>query len=103
MNFDDLQRKLLDAARREPPSDRVPYAFERRVMARLRAAPAPDPLAVWAAGLWRAAFSAVALCVVVVGVQVLIAGPAVADASETVNDLPDLEGVLLAPLEPFTD
>ena len=36
MNLPKLQEKLLAAARGNPPGDQVPYAFEQRVMARLR-------------------------------------------------------------------
>jgi hypothetical protein len=103
MNLEELQRKLLEAARRQPPSDQVPYAFEQRVMAHLRAVPVVDPLSLWAAGLWRAAFGAVGLCAIVVSLQLVIAGPAAPDESEPISEPPDLEAVLLAPLEPFTD
>ena len=36
MNLAELETKLIAAARCHPPGDRVPYAFEQRVMARLR-------------------------------------------------------------------
>ena len=39
MNLAELERKLIAAARANPPSDRVPYAFEKRIMARLAARP----------------------------------------------------------------
>ena len=61
MNSDSLQKKLLAAARAHPPSDRVPYAFEKRVMARLREQPAFDVAALWTRILWKAA----APCVVI--------------------------------------
>ena len=72
-------------------------------MGRLRQTPEVDPQALWAAGLWRAAFSAVALCVVVVSVELVIAGPAVAEESESGADAPGLEEVLLSLLDPFSD
>ncbi len=31
MNVDELRRKLIAAARANPPSDHVPYAFEKRI------------------------------------------------------------------------
>jgi len=37
MNLAGLQRKLIAAARANPPSDRVPFAFEKRILAQLRA------------------------------------------------------------------
>lgn len=61
-----LQTKLLRAARKDVPSDVVPYRFEKGVMARIQALPAPDKWAAWAPALWRAAAPcaamAVALC-----------------------------------------
>ena len=61
MNLDELQRKLLAAARANPPSEHVPLAFEKRITARLTALPAPDGWALWSSALWRA----VAPCVAV--------------------------------------
>lgn len=55
MNLDKLQSKLLAAARANPPSDRVPYAFEKRITALLKSPPVMDPLSFWARALWRAA------------------------------------------------
>ncbi len=55
VDIDQLQRKLMTAARSHPPSDSVPYAFEQRVMARLRAAQASGAGRAWAAVFWRAA------------------------------------------------
>lgn len=63
MNLAELETKLLAAARNNPPSDHVPYAFEQRVMARLRERPAADPAAYWAQALWRGALSCVAVVV----------------------------------------
>ena len=60
MNLDNLQHKLIAAARAEQPSDRVPYAFEKRVMARLAEVRA-DLLGAWSHALWRAA----GLCIAV--------------------------------------
>jgi hypothetical protein len=61
MNIVELQKKLLAAARANPPSDRVPYAFEKRVMALLAARAATDLLGLWVRGLWRAAASCVTI------------------------------------------
>lgn len=63
MNLEELQKKLLAAARANPPQDRVPYAFEKRVLARLAAQPAVDGSVVWARALWRAAIPCVAVTV----------------------------------------
>jgi hypothetical protein len=61
MKLDQLQQKLIAAARANPPSDHVPLAFEKRIMARLPARFMADPWAWWSHALWRAA----ALCVAV--------------------------------------
>ena len=61
MKLENLQRKLIAVARNATPSDRVPYAFEKRIMARLEGA-CTDLLGAWSAALWRAALG----CVVVV-------------------------------------
>ena len=61
MNLAELERKLIAAARANPPGDRVPYAFEKRIMARLAARPAVDHWALWGRALWRAAAPCVAV------------------------------------------
>lgn len=52
-----LQEKLLTAARHHQPSDAVPHAFEKRIMARIRASQPVDEFALWVRALWRAAAS----------------------------------------------
>lgn len=55
-------QKLLAVARSIPPDNRVPYAFEKRIMACVaELAVLADPWAFWERGLVRAA----GLCVVV--------------------------------------
>lgn len=61
MNLDELQAKLIAAARTQPPSDAVPYAFKRRITARLKCLAVGDFWALWGPALWRA----VAPCVAV--------------------------------------
>ena len=61
MNLAQLERKLIAAARANPPSSRVPYAFEQRIMAQLAARPAFDDCALWGRALWRAAAPCVAI------------------------------------------
>ena len=60
MNLDDLQRKLIAAARAHPPSEAVPYTFEKRVTARIKALAVVDYWALWSRALWRAAAPCVA-------------------------------------------
>ena len=54
MNPDRLLEKLLTDARHAAPSDRVPYAFESRVMHSIRTGVRADAALIWARGLWRA-------------------------------------------------
>lgn len=55
MNLDALHKKLIAAARRDRPGDRVPYAFEKRVMAHLASAPQAGELQWWGRALWYGA------------------------------------------------
>ena len=61
MKLVELQEKLMAVARANPPSDRVPPTFEKRVMARISARPVYDLWAAWAKGLWFAAAPCVAV------------------------------------------
>ncbi|HEU0010173.1 MAG TPA: hypothetical protein VFT34_10195 [Verrucomicrobiae bacterium] len=64
MNLSELQNKLLAAARRNPPDDQVPYAFEKRIMARLTAAPKPSEWLAWSRALWFGAAACVAVALI---------------------------------------
>jgi len=64
MNENELRAKLIAAARNHPPSDAVPYAFEKRIMSRLADRPAPNIWAQWGGPLWRGALACVAITVV---------------------------------------
>lgn len=61
MDIDRLQKQLFAEARKVPPSDAVPHAFEKRVMARLPGLSPPDPWLLWGRALWRSAAICVAL------------------------------------------
>jgi hypothetical protein len=74
MNLTELEQKLLAAARSHRPSDSVPYAFQTRVMARLRSVTAPDGWALWAGALWRATVPCLAI-VLVLGAWTFFASP----------------------------
>jgi hypothetical protein len=99
MKLDELQRKLLAAARANPPRDDVPYAFEKRIIAALRPSRLPDLAALWARALWRAAVPCLAV-MVLFGMWTLI--PTAADgANATAEGLSQhLEQTLLAAAEP---
>jgi hypothetical protein len=61
MNLAQLEQKLIAAARAHPPSERVPYAFEKRITARLSSRPMLDGWELWGRALWRAAAPCVAI------------------------------------------
>jgi hypothetical protein len=65
MNLEQLQHKLLDAARANPPGDHVPYVFAIRILTRLKESPAFDMSELWARALWRGAASCVALTLLI--------------------------------------
>jgi hypothetical protein len=69
MNLAELQRKLLAAAKGAPANDRVPYAFEKRVMARLKSAQPEDVLTWWGRALWRGAAPCLAAAVLSLAVS----------------------------------
>ncbi len=75
MNISELHKKLIAAARANPPGDGVPYAFEKRVMALLAARGAGDNLVLWVRGLWRAAVSCTAIALLL-GVWAFFSPPA---------------------------
>ncbi len=95
MNLAELEQKLVAAARANPPSDWVPYAFEKRIMARLAARPVVDDWALWARALWRAAAPCAAI-MLLLGAWSFFAPPRNAPA----NDLSQqLEQTLLAAVD----
>lgn len=76
MNLDQLQKKLVFAARLQPADERMPWAFEKRVTALLAARTAASPAAFWVRGLWRAAISCVILALLLGAVTILLPVPA---------------------------
>jgi hypothetical protein len=73
----------------------VPYAFEKRIMARLAARPVVDDWALWARALWRAAAPCAAI-MLLLGAWSFFAPPSNAPA----NDLSQqLEQTLLAAVD----
>ena len=57
MNVIELREKLIAAARASAPDDRVPYAFEKRIMALIGTGAAANSAVLWVRGLWQAAVS----------------------------------------------
>jgi hypothetical protein len=64
--MDDFEpcRRLIEAAREIPADARVPYAFEKRIMARIAGVTVEDSWALWGQALWRGAVFCLTLAVV---------------------------------------
>lgn len=96
MNAELLRQKLLASARAHarvhPPSDHVPYAFEKRIMARLASREMPDAWAAWGAMLWRAVAPCFAL-MLVAGIGSYVIRPSSEDFGAQLN------AVLIADLD----
>lgn len=92
MNTTELQRKLIAAAKANPPAEQVPYTFEKRVMAHLRDKRALDIWAAWASALGRAAIPCVGFTLLLSAWAFFAAAPsgATSDLSQ------DLDNTLLA-------
>jgi hypothetical protein len=99
MDYEKLRCQLLEVARGNPPSDRVPYAFERRVMAHLPPFARSDAsgLAFWTRGFWRAALSGVAAAGIMVG-SLSVVSERGGDEGDSVS-VESLEEALLAPAQ----
>jgi len=97
MKLDDLQRKLIRMARANPPTDRVPYGFERRIMARVKDHPVLDQWAFWAKALWRATAPCIAVVLLITAWSLLSpATPSTNQASQTIDVAQDLENTVFA-------
>lgn len=93
MNLDDLQRKLIAAARANPPADAVPLGFERRVLGTLRQIVPADYLTCWAHALWRAAAPCVGVALLLIAWSFL-SGPSPATTGGDLSQ--DFENTVLA-------
>jgi hypothetical protein len=68
--IEDILERLLAETRGIPANDRVPYAFEKRIMAHIKEAPAAvaniaDVWSAWAQSLWKAVVPCLAVLVLV--------------------------------------
>ena len=85
MKLDELQKKLMEAARQNPPSDAVPYAFEKRITALLGSRREVDALSFWARALWRAAAPCAAV-MLVLGIWTFAAADNATGSNQTFED-----------------
>jgi hypothetical protein len=88
-------KQFYRIARSLPSNDRVPYAFEKRIMAQFGSRPA-DLWTIWSGTssiLWRAAFSCLAITMLVGAVVTF------SDSSRAELFASDLERTVLAPVD----
>ena len=95
MNLAELHKRLIGAARRNPPGEQVPYGFEQRIMARLRAAAPLDEWILWARALWCGA----GVCAVITLSLCLWSFAPEADLDSGASFSQDLEQTILASAE----
>src|SRR5258705_516020 len=92
MDFSELHRKLIAAARKDVPSDKVPLSFEKRIMAHLGRGPILDDSGAWANALWRALAPCAAIMVLLIAWSVFVG-----QANAPVTDLgQDFDNTVLA-------
>lgn len=96
MNLVELQKKLLTLARNTPPDERVPYAFEKRVMAGLLSKPIEDAWTLWGRALWRGAVACVVISILLSALSLLPDRPSPGSGQ-------DLESTVFAMAEQLSD
>jgi hypothetical protein len=89
----ELHRRLIAAARATPPDERVPYSFEKRIMARLAGRKPMDAWGLWGHALARAAMFCVAFMLLI------SAGTLFLPAANQVPLSQDVEQTLLASVD----
>lgn len=94
MNLEELRQKLMRAARLAEPDDRVPYAFEKRIMAQIYALSPCDPVQIWEMGLWRAVIPCLTLAI-----GLLLWTMVLSPGSDAVTLPSVLESAVLAPYD----
>ena len=108
---DDILDLMLAKTREFPPDDRVPYAFEKRIMAHIKEAPAAatNLWELWGHSLWRAVVPCLAVMVLVAvwmkapGETTETSGPKAGAPTVATNDSPakeDLENIVMFAIDP---
>lgn len=97
MNLLELHKKLIAAARATPSDDRVPYAFEKRIMTCLAG---KSPLNVW--DLWGKALGRSAV-ICVIFMMALVIGSHFLPASNPDSLSQDVEKTLFAAVDNTAD
>jgi hypothetical protein len=102
MNLSELHRKLIAAARTTPPDERVPYAFEKRIMAHLAGRKPLDVWTFWGHAFSRAAVFCVAFMLVMAAGSYFVPSPTTTSGNtETLSQ--DVEQTLFAAVDNNAD
>lgn len=93
--------ELIKLARSIPSDERVPYAFEKRIMARLAGSPAADPLTMWAQALWRGVAPCLGIMLMALLVSFASTRNAMPTSGETAaqTEVADFETAVYAPMQ----
>src|SRR3954469_23662475 len=86
--------EFLSLARELPRNERTPYAFEKRIMARISQTPMGETVSEWAQLLWRAMAPCVGIMLVAAAVSM-----AAFSGDPTPDETPDLEATVFAPTQ----
>ena len=94
MDTEFIRKQLIHAARAQMPSDKVPYAFSKRIMANLTMQKPFDLWNLWSRILWKSAASCV-------GITVFCGAWAIFHIETSHDEIfgNDLEEVMLSALE----
>ena len=109
--IDKILDEMLAKTREMPADDRVPYAFEKRIMAHIKEAPAAaaNPWELWGHSLWRAVVPCLAVMVLVAvwmkvpGETTETTGPNAGAPTVATVDSPakeDLESIVVFAIDP---
>ena len=109
--IDKILDEMLAKTREMPADDRVPYAFEKRIMAHIKEAPAAaaNPWELWGHSLWRAVVPCLAVMVLVAvwmkvpGETTGTTGPNTGAPTVATVDSPakeDLESIVMFAIDP---
>ena len=108
---DDILDRMLAKTREFHPDDRVPYAFEKRIMAHIKETPEPTAnlWELWGHSLWRAVVPCLAVMVLVAvwikvpGETIGTTGPNTGAPTVATVDPPakeDLESIVMFAIDP---
>lgn len=92
--------ELIKLARSIPSDERAPYAFEKRIMARLVENPAADPLSLWAQALWRGVAPCLGIMLMALVMSFATTRNASAPSSDAAQtEAADFETAVYAPMQ----